>query len=126
MTAIVLPAHADDPLPTIVTYELSKARHDAHALARDPKSFWVGAIVARIEARKPDLDMHLKAPTTVAVTFVVGRDGKLVSSAVEKSSGDPALDKQAIALLDHAAPFPPMPAALSDDHMAFTVPLRFK
>ena len=126
MTAIVLPAHADDPLPTIVTYELSKARHDAHALERDPKSFWVGAIVARIEARKPDLDLHLKAPRTVAVTFVVGRDGRLVSSIVQKSSGDVALDKQAIAMLDHVAPFPPMPAALAEDHMAFTVLFRFK
>ena len=115
-----------DPLPTIVTYELSKSRRDAHAIARDPKGFWVGAIVAQIEARKPRSIVHLKAPATVNVGFVVGRDGKLVSSTIEKSSGDPALDKLAIATLDHAAPFPPMPAALGGDQIAFTVPLRFK
>ena len=122
----VWPARADEPLPIIVTYELRKARTDAHAAARDPKGFWVSEIVGRIEDRKPLLNMALKQPVTVSVSFVVGRDGHLVSSDIAKSSGDAAVDKQAVAVLASAAPFPPMPKGLSDDSMSFTVPLRFK
>ena len=120
------PVHADEPLPLIATYEMRKARTEAQASARDPKGFWVSEIVGRIEDRKPMLNMSLKAPATVAVSFVVGRDGHLVSSEVAKSSGDAAVDQQAVAVLASAAPFPPMPAGLSDDSMSFTVPLRFK
>ncbi len=115
-----------DPLPTIVTYELSKSRGEARAVAHDPKSFWVGEIVARIEDRKPFSARPFKQPMTVNIGFVVGRDGHVISKDVVHSSGDAALDKAAMAVLDHAAPFPPMPAAIADDSLAFTVPLRFR
>ncbi len=121
-----MPAHADEPLPIIATYELHKARTAAQAAARDPKGFWVGQIVGRIEDRKPLLNLALKAPATVSVSFVVARDGRLVSSTVSRSSGDAALDRRAVDVLASAAPFPPMPQALPDDSMSFTVPLRFK
>ena len=126
LAATVRPVRADEPLPIIVTYELRKARTQARSAARDPKGFWVGQIVGRIEDRKPHLDMALKAAVTVGVSFVVGRDGRLVSSVVATSSGDPAIDKRAVDVLASAAPFPPMPAGLPDDSMSFTVPLRFK
>jgi len=115
-----------DPLPTIVTYELSEARRAATAVARDPRGFWIGEIVARLEARKPDRRHAIKQPVTVALSFVVDRTGHLVSKQVARSSGDPAIDEEAIAVLVRAAPFPPMPAALPDDHLVFTVPLRFR
>lgn len=122
---VVAPTLRADPLPTIVTFELSKARKQAREIARDPRKFWVGEIVAWIEARKPHLNMHLKAPRAVDVSFVVGHDGRLVSTAISKSSGDPAVDMQAIAMLSRSAPFPPMPAGLAEQQMAFTLPLRF-
>ena len=120
------PTRAGEPTPIIVTYERHKARTDARAAVRDPKSFWVGQIVGRIEDRKPKLNLSLRAPLTVAMSFVVGRDGRLLSSSVARSSGDPAVDRQAVAVLASAAPFPPMPAGLSDDSMSFSLPLRFK
>ncbi|MCX8256417.1 protein of unknown function [Beijerinckiaceae bacterium RH AL1] len=120
------PSRADEPLPIIVTYEMRKARTEARAAARDPKAFWVGAIVGRIEDRKPLLHMALKAPVTVAVSFTVARDGRLVSSSVAKPSGDAAIDRRAVEVLASAAPFPPMPQGLTDDSLSFTVPLRFK
>ena len=115
-----------DPLPTIVTYELAEARRAADAAARDPRGFWVGQIVARLEERKPDRQHSVKRPVTVELGFVVDRAGRLLSKQLARSSGDPAIDAEAIAVLDRAAPFPPMPAALPGDHLVFTVPLRFR
>lgn len=124
--AAAVQARADEPLPVIATYELRKSQLESHAAARHPKGFWVSQIVGRIEDRKPMLDLKLKQPMTVDVSFVVARDGRLVSSTVDKSSGDAAIDKRAVDVLASAAPFPPMPEGLPDDSMSFTVPLRFK
>ena len=122
----VAPAPHADPLPTIATYELSKARKDARAIARDPKTFWVGAIVSRIESRKPQVDLKLKQPTSVEIAFTVARDGRVVSKQIARSSGNPAVDRQAVAVIDKAAPFPPMPDWLAETEMSFRLPLRFK
>jgi TonB family protein len=118
-------ARADNGLPTIVTYEISKQKSDARSLARDPKQFWIRQIVTRIEARKTDLDKPLKAPVTTKIAFVVARDGHLVSADVAASSGMPGIDKDALAMVRRAEPFPPMPSTLSEPELSFVVPLRF-
>ena len=115
-----------EQLPIIVTYELSKVRREARAIQRDPRKFWAGAIVARIEDKKPVTDLALKHPTTVEVTFVVGRDGRLVSKQVARSSGDPSRDARAMAVIETAAPFPPMPDGVGEEQVAFSLPLRFR
>jgi len=61
-----------------------------------------------------------------AVRFVVDRDGKLLSSAVAKSSGSTSFDDEALAVVRRAAKwFPPMPASFPGDHKAFQIPIRF-
>ena len=119
-------AQATEPLPIIVTYELKRG-HEARVIERrDPKTFWVRQIVARLEDKKPVGTIGLKEPATAQVSFTVGRDGAIVSKTIARTSGVPAVDKEALAMLERAQPFPPMPAAMPEPALSFSLPLRFR
>jgi protein TonB len=62
---------------------------------------------------------------TVLLKFTIGPTGELLSSGVEKSSGSKVLDDAAIAALERAAPFPPMPAEIANEPIEMRVPYRF-
>jgi protein TonB len=62
---------------------------------------------------------------TVLVRFTVGASGQLLSREVEKSSGSKLLDDAAVAAVERAAPFPPMPKELAGEPMEMKVPYRF-
>lgn len=126
VVAVAGVARATEPLPIIVTYELSRS-HEARVVERrDPKGFWIRQITARLEDRKPAAAIGLKEPATTQVSFTVGRGGEIVSKAIAKSSGVPAVDKEAIAMLERAQPFPAMPAAMNETAVSFSLPLRFR
>lgn len=110
--------------PIIAGFEMNRQREDHIAAKRDPKAFWASQIVRRIEDKRPP---RTKLPSgRVVVHFVVGRDGSILSKDVATSSGQPSLDRLAMEMVERAAPFPPMPDALSDDSQGFDLPLRFK
>jgi periplasmic protein TonB len=69
------------------------------------------------------VDPRSRKAGTVLVRFTVGPDGKLLSRTVEKSSGSKVLDDAAVATLDRAAPFPPVPQNLAP--IEVSVPFEF-
>lgn len=113
-------------LPIIVTYEMERRRDAERVARRDPKEFWVRQIVARLEDKKPVGTIGLKQPATTRLSFTVGRDGTIVSKTIATTSGVPAADKEALAMLERAQPFPPMPAAMTEPALTFSLPLRFR
>lgn len=119
-------ARATQTLPIIVTYEMERRRDAERIERRDPKEFWVRQIVARLEDKKPTETLGLKQPATAQVSFTVGRDGTIVSKAIAKTSGVAAVDAEALAMLERAQPFPPMPATMSGATLSFSLPLRFR
>jgi protein TonB len=62
----------------------------------------------------------------VWIGFVLDRDGRVLSSSLEKSSGSAALDREALAIVERANPFPPFPAAKLDQQDAFSAPITFE
>jgi protein TonB len=60
------------------------------------------------------------------VSFTVGASGTVTKVALARSSGNDALDSAALAAVDRAAPFPPIPEAAGRSSWSFTVPLYFK
>jgi protein TonB len=62
---------------------------------------------------------------TVQLAFAIDRQGRVVSSAVERSSGHETLDQEAIATVRRAQPFPTPPAAMPGDTFNFTLPVPF-
>lgn len=62
---------------------------------------------------------------TVWVRFRIGPTGELLDREITTSSGSKILDEAAIAALDRAAPFPPMPNAVAHEPMVVSVPFKF-
>lgn len=129
LLALALAPHAGraqtTQLPVIVTYELHQARLAERDAARDPRGFWQRQIVTRIAeaaGRRPPVG----AGAVVLLRFGIDRTGRLLAPAVAKTSGVPAADAAALASLEAAQPFPPMPAAVGVDRLDFTLPVRFR
>jgi protein TonB len=62
----------------------------------------------------------------VKVTFVVDRQGHIMSSTIAKSSGSDALDRETLALLQRAQPLPTPPSDVSGSQFGFSVPILFE
>jgi protein TonB len=67
---------------------------------------------------------HGAAGTTM-VRFELNRAGNVIASSVEKSSGNAALDGEALEILRRASPFPQFPAAKPGARDAFLAPINF-
>jgi len=59
------------------------------------------------------------------VLFTLDRSGRLLSSRLTKSSGHAVLDAEALAVLQRAQPFPPLPSEHQGNSASFDVPLSF-
>lgn len=66
-----------------------------------------------------------RARGEVEVTFVVSASGTASQIAVSRSSGHEVLDREAIATVKRAAPFPPIPDGAGRSSWTFTMPLAF-
>ena len=62
---------------------------------------------------------------TVVLRFVLNRAGDVIESAVTKSSRNDVLDREAIAILQRASPFPAFPAAKSGTQDTYIAPVSF-
>lgn len=62
---------------------------------------------------------------TASVTFVIGANGAVRSVRLARSSGSGVLDREALAMVRRASPFPPFPSNLRSSSMAFNVPVAF-
>jgi len=86
---------------------------------------YVWAVIRKFSQYLPDL-REKNEGGTVVVRMVISRDGRLLESAIAKSSGISALDKGMLEALRAAAPYPPLPAELPGDHLVFTQPITAK
>lgn len=62
---------------------------------------------------------------TAVVRFKVGPNGEVMARRVVKSSGSKVLDDAALASVERAAPFPPIPKTLQRSELEISVPFRF-
>ena len=59
----------------------------------------------------------------VGVRFTIARDGRLLDISVARPSGNPGHDGRIVAAFRAAAPFPPLPAAITGDSRTFILPI---
>jgi periplasmic protein TonB len=75
-------------------------------------------VAQRILERNPSSVLHgtpqAMLRSVVVLVFTVDREGKVVSSAVYRSNGDPIAERTALAALRRASPLPQPPSALLD------------
>lgn len=86
-------------------------------------SAYRGKLFSHISSKK--LNPRSRDAGIAVVRFTVGPGGELVSREIATSSGSKILDDAAIASIDRAAPFPPMPSDVKNDPMVVSVPFRF-
>jgi protein TonB len=88
---------------------------------------WKTQIVALLERNKryPPAAQSRGEHGVAQVFFSLDRQGRVIDSRVVRSSGAPALDEEALALLHRAQPFPAPPTELPGPHVDLTVPIRF-
>lgn len=71
----------------------------------------------------PIIARTIQQSATVAVTFLVRKDGTITQIEKESSTGSPALDATAISACRSSSPLPPLPSSAVDDvvRMRFTL-----
>ena len=87
------------------------------------RSAYLGKLRTHLERSKVNPRTNLIG--TAVVRFKVSSAGELLSHEVVKSSGNKVLDDAAIASVEKASPFPPIPSEVNRDHMELSVPFRF-
>lgn len=66
------------------------------------------------------------ATGTVIVSFTLDRDGRVTTRSISHSSGSSVLDNAALQLISRANPLPRFPAAMPQETVTFTVPIRYR
>jgi protein TonB len=61
----------------------------------------------------------------VLVKFELGRNGEVIGATVAQSSGNEALDQEAVTIVRRASPFPPFPVAKPGAQDTYTWPATF-
>jgi protein TonB len=89
---------------------------------------YLGSLSRRVarERHYPPMAIEMGLEGTVEVLVKLGRDGKLLARpALAASSGHELLDKEALRMVEKAAPYPALPAAYIDESAELRVPVYF-
>ena len=97
----------------------AKTGADAKAIG-----IYLGQIQKHVERTK--VSPPSRRSGTVVMRFTIGIDGKLLSREVVSGSGFKILDDAAVAALDRAAPFPPIPPKVSLRPISITQQFAFE
>lgn len=91
------------------------------------KGRYAGQISAWLNRNKqyPTQARQRRHQGLVTVRFTVGRDGRVLSSSIVRSSGHATLDDEVRALMRRGR-MPRMPAAMKQARITMTVPIRFR
>ena len=113
----------EEQLPQVATL-VEKSSGDAQ-MGGDAtqRRAYLGKLRRTLERSK--VNPRSRESETVMISFSVDPSGQLLSRTVKKSSGSKMLDDAAIAALDRAAPFPPMPENVAQGPLEVQVPFKF-
>ena len=84
---------------------------------------WRGKVISHLNSRK---NAAVAGDGTTTVAFKIDRSGKVMSAQVLSSSGNKALDAEAVAMTQRASPVPAPPADIAGETLYLKVPIRFK
>ena len=114
----VAPSTATPPAPTAP----QAATGTSHAALN-----WQGQLLARLEQAKryPQSAQMRQQQGMVMLHFTMDRDGNVLASNIQKSSGYDALDQETLALLQRAQPLPKPPADVTGNPIDLVVPVEF-
>lgn len=93
----------------------------------DAQLRWQNLLLAYLERRKryPNQAQMRRQEGSPMVTFVMDRQGKILSAELVVGSGFAALDTEAVALIWRASPLPPPPEEVRGESITMTLPIHF-
>lgn len=121
-----LEAAAETPPAPETTAPPSRPAPPAALVAATAQT-WQGRLLAHLERHKryPAEARARRLQGVAVIRFTMDRQGRVLSAAMERSSGHAALDREALALLQRAQPLPQPPAATPGERITLTVPVEF-
>jgi protein TonB len=110
---------------TAVTPQAPSPGRDA---SRVTIATWRAIVSAKIKSaqRYPSRAHARGEQGTATVTFLLNRNGNVLSRSIVRSSGYAELDQEALAMIARAAPFPPFPPSITGETIKLPVPIQFK
>lgn len=90
------------------------------------RSTWQRQLIGHLNRSKRYPTGSARRDAEILVSFTIDRTGQLLDAHVTRSSGDPAFDEAALAMVRRAAPLPAPPAVVADDGLTFALPVIFK
>jgi periplasmic protein TonB len=98
------------------------------ASAAQVQANWQKALIDQLNRHKryPNAARSSRAQGVVVVAFRLDRSGQLIASRVTKTSGSPALDEEALAVLKRASPLPAPPAQVPGPMLDLVLPIQFR
>ncbi len=75
--------------------------------------------------RYPPAAREAEQQGVASVTFTMTREGHVLAASLARSSGDPALDTEAVAMIRRADPLPEPPPEVAGATLTLNVPVRF-
>ncbi|MDX3911621.1 MAG: TonB family protein [Sphingobium sp.] len=112
------PVEPETAAPKTVTAPL------AQTASSDMADTWEGKVLAQLNKyrRYPRAAMVRRQQGVPYIRFVMDREGRVLSSRLERSSGFPELDREAVALPRRASPFPKPPVDKPGDTLELVFP----
>jgi len=98
---------------------------DASVGADDGRLAWLGELRARVLREKRYPADAERQNVTVQINFTVTRNGRVLSRHITRSSGSPAYDQEALAMIERAQPLPPFPPSMPQAQTVLTIPITF-
>lgn len=91
------------------------------------KAEWQSTLLAWLKRyrRYPRQSERLHQEGVVWVRFAVDRQGRVADPVIQKASGYPLLDEEALATVRRSSPLPPPPADVPGDPVMVLVPINF-
>lgn len=102
------------------------ATQRANSPARKAVVTWQKELVAHLDRHKRYPPERQQKAAEIYVRFTLDRLGHVLSTSIEKSSGDSVFDEAALAMVRRSDPVPPPPPLVADDGLSFTVPVIFR
>jgi protein TonB len=99
----------------------------APQLSSNAPDTWEGQVLAQLNKhrRYPRMAMARRQQGVPYIRFVMDREGKVLSSRLERSSGFPDLDREAVSLPKRASPLPRPPIHRDGETLELVVPVEF-
>lgn len=120
-------AIAAPPAQHAIQVTAAQAQAAPAAPGANARADYLASILAQLNRYKqyPPSARRARIQGVVMLHFVMDRSGNVQTADINKKSGYPILDQEALALIRRAQPLPPMPANFRQSHLDLVVPIEF-